>query len=59
MDLICKDTFSETSSLYQNYSLVKVGLDGFIFHMASATTSTLYWCNSGADPSTWPTTFTK
>lgn len=33
MDLVCQKTgIVETSTLYHNYSLVKVGADGVIFH---------------------------
>jgi hypothetical protein len=61
MDLVCRETgLSESISLYyQNYSMVKVGTDGFIYHKAGDAVTNLYFCNSSSDVSTWPTTFTK
>lgn len=59
MDLVCKSAaIAETSTLYQNYSLVKLTGVGFIFHMPGSATTTLYSCNSASNVETWPTTFT-
>lgn len=59
MDLVCQTApFAETSTLYHQYSMVKVGADGFIFHMAGAAATTLYKCDQTSNVETWPTTFT-
>lgn len=59
MDLVCTETFLETSALYHQYSLVKVGAAGFLFHVPGAADTTLYFCDSASNVETWPRTFTK
>ena len=60
MDLVCiKSGISETSALYHNYSLVKVGALGIIFHMPGAAATTLLYCDPLSNVETWPTTFTE
>lgn len=60
MDLVCQETsITETSSLYHDYSLVKVGADGFIFHLPGAASTKMYYCDGNTDVETRPAAFTK
>lgn len=60
MDLVCQESsITESSDLYHDYSLVKLGADGIIFHMPGAASTFMYYCNGKSDVATWPTAFTK
>ena len=60
MDLVCQESsITETSGLYQDYSLVKLGADGFLFHLPGAVDTKLYYCNSNTNVENRPATFTK
>lgn len=59
MDLVCQDTVTEISKMYSNYSLVKVGNDGIIFHQHSKADTYMYFCNWNTNVETTPVAFTK